>query len=138
MLGPRPKLGEVKVGDRVLAWSSLYGRKGDPDRKPAEARISKVGRTWLEITEKKGGVVWRLRKDTQTEDKDPFVSMYSARFVTPEQYEWDLALAEADRFLTDQEIYPRYGQWAKPERRALLADLVRSYLSTLDTGSETH
>lgn len=124
---PRPALGKVAVGDRLLVFPRSYSRRSG-ERGPVEAVVSKVGRVWVELTEVDSTgttpAMWKLRMDTQRSDSG---TNYNDRFVTPEQYAWEQKISEAQHVVSGLMIESR-SLWMKDEDRLFaLADFVRAY-----------
>jgi hypothetical protein len=121
---PKPELGPVKVGDRLLVIPAGYGRG---PREPVPCAVTKVGRVWVELTEVTDSRPrsWKLRLGTQDAG-----SGYSNRdrFVTPEQYAWEQRDSAVHQYLVDVGIRPdRDSPWDSAERRIVLANLLRQH-----------
>lgn len=120
----RPQLGPLKPGDPVIVTN--------PDRprsEPMQAHVVKAARVWIDLreTDQVGSFArtWRMRRDTQNEATG--YGHGGQRFATPDQYDWDRRLADADAFLREQGIELRIGgAWREPHRRLQLAELLRT------------
>lgn len=118
---PRPALGKVAVGDRLLVIRP-YNRYRDND--PIPVHVTKVGRVWVNLAAD-GNRAYRMRLDTQNEGSE-----YSQqhRFVTPEQYAWERELSAARATLGLVKIHTDHDSpWRYDDRLLALADFIRTY-----------
>ena len=124
---PKPTLGPVAVGDRLLVIGRTYTGH---DKDPIEATATKIGRAWITLTEtsqvRSMARTWRMRLDTQDDGTD---GNYLDTFRTPEQHAWQVRTDTARRDLFDAGIMPSGGSpWGTDETRLLvLADFIRAY-----------
>lgn len=122
---PKPELGKVAVGDRLLVIPASYGRVV---REPIYARVTKVGRVWVDLAEvSDAGRVraWRLRLDTQD---NPSGYSQRDRFVTADQYAWEEQQSAVHAYLREQRVMPESDSpWRSEERMLTLANLMRQY-----------
>lgn len=123
---PKPALGRVAIGDRLLVIPAGYGRGA---RGPIDVTVAKVGRVWVELSEvdevRSFAKTWRLRLDTQDS-----ASGYSHtdRFVTADQLAWEQRENAVDAYLREVSVRPdRDSPWGTPERRIILANLLRAH-----------
>jgi hypothetical protein len=124
---PRPALGKVAVGDRLLVIPATYNNR--MKQEPVEAVVTKVARVWVEMERSDGNgfrpTTWRLRLDTQHDGAD---SNYRTRFLTPEQHAWEEQTRMARVTLFDAGITLNGATpWRDEERLLALADFVRAY-----------
>jgi hypothetical protein len=123
---PKPELGPVAVGDRLLVIPATYNNR--IKREPVLAKATKVARVWVDLEEVTGATqprTWRLRLDTQNDGGE---GGYRDRFVTPDQYAWERQITEATAVLRAAKAHPDFGSpWAKGDRLLALADFIRQY-----------
>ncbi|GAA1977279.1 hypothetical protein [Kitasatospora viridis] len=126
---PRPELGPIAVGDPVIV--TINNLQGAVDL--VSATITKINPVWLVITQTspsgRRAREWRMRRDSQRERDglDP----YEDQFATPAQHNWDRRLAFATTHLAAQGIeLQATSPWNDPDRRILLADLIRQHTTT--------
>jgi hypothetical protein len=118
---------DVKVGDEVFVQPASYHGRKEP---LIPARVVKVGRVWLDIELTGSPRIWRLRRDTQNENRD---SVYQARFLTPDQAEQEKKLHAADEVLKLHGIDIRqYSRWCSPSQRIALAAALKVLAAELD------
>lgn len=123
----KPELGRVAVGDRLLVIPARYGRG---QLEPRLAAVTKAGRVWIDLEDVGDDCwqsqTWRLRLDTQDTG-----SGYSNRdrFVTPEQYAWEVRRSSVSIYLCEQGITVESGSpWRRDEDDLLtLANLLRQH-----------
>lgn len=120
----RPQLGRPKPGDPVIVTVNSYRQTRHVD-----AKITKVGRTWIEMAEtdnvRSQAKTWRMHMESQYETAGP--NPRGDSFATPEQHAWDEQRAAADRYLRDQGITLDSGSpWRTPERWFRLAEILRA------------
>jgi hypothetical protein len=120
--GPRPELGELTSGQKVIVYrSSNDRRRREPDDHTIPAVVVKAARVWVELASTENRLTWRMRRDTQNEDT-PY-SGNNARFVTPEQHDWEETRRWALGYLQENGIDIRPGSpWRG--REVQLADIV--------------
>jgi hypothetical protein len=123
---PRPALGKVAVGDRLLVIPTTYNSR--TRQEPVPATVTKAARVWIDLEEITDGYArtWRLRLDTQHDGGN---GNYHDRFVTPEQYAWEQRISGAWETLRVAKAAPDLGSpWRRDEERLLaLADFIRTY-----------
>lgn len=124
---PKPELGPVAVGDRLLVIIPKYN---NPYPEPIKADVTKVGRVWIEMEEteqpRSFKRAWRLRLDTQ--DNGTTSGRYGERFLTADQYAWEERIRLVDAALFDAGISLNNSTpWRDGERRLALANFIREY-----------
>lgn len=124
---PKPALGPVAVGDRLLVIIPKYNT---PYPMPIEADVTKVGRVWVEMEETKqtrsSKRAWRLRLDTQ--DTGTTSGRYGDRFVTTDQYAWEERIRLVHAALFDAGIsLNNSSPWRDDDRRLALANFIREH-----------
>lgn len=123
----KPELGRVAVGDRLLVIPARYGRG---QLEPRLAAVVKASRVWIDLEDvgddRWRSQTWRLRLDTQDTG-----SGYSNRdrFVTTEQYAWEVRQSAVSIYLREQGITVEPGSpWRRDEDSLLtLANLLRQH-----------
>jgi hypothetical protein len=121
---PKPELGPVKVGDKLLIIANSRYSK----REPLEAEVVKVGRKYVYLKEVDGHRYAReyqckLSSQYQVANHTP-----SYRFVTQEQYAWEKRNAAAEEFLKETGIEFRLGSRSRYLHDQLtLANLIRAH-----------
>lgn len=119
---PKPPLGPVKVGDRLLV---IPAARNNRIKEPVEVTVTKVGRIWAEFAEVDGPRSWRLRLDTQ---HDGGAGSVHDRFVTFEQRAWENRMRLVDAELFDAGIRIDHSSpWREEERRIALANFIRQH-----------
>jgi hypothetical protein len=123
---PRPVLGKLSVGHRLLLIQASHKRWGD-EIAPIETEVVKLGRVWVELAELDTSArprTWRLRMDTQRTDNG---TNYNDRFVTAEQYAWEQRISAARDAVAGLKL-DWSSPWLKDEDRLLaLAAFVTAY-----------
>jgi hypothetical protein len=124
---PKPALGKVAVGDRLLLIIPKYN---NPYPEPVKADVTKVGRVWVEMEEteqvRSFKRTWRLRLDTQNDGTAN--GRYNERFVTAEQYAWDERVRLAGATLSDAGISLNNSTpWRDDDRLLALANYIRQH-----------
>lgn len=144
----RPELGDIKSGDKVMVHRSMNdGRRLPASERHVPARVVKASRVWIELEpdvepgDRRSWMTWRMRRDTQNESTQ--YPGNNASFVTMTQYEYDERVRVADEFLREWGVTVASGkwaaggeQWADPERRVKLANLIREHLPELTSESD--
>lgn len=90
--GPRPELGKLTKGQRVMVRrsSNETRRVAALEQYWIPAVVVKAGRVWVDLETAEGHRprrTWRMRKDRQ--DEGTQYSGSNASFATLEQHEWD-------------------------------------------------
>jgi len=120
----RPPLGKLEPGQLVMVHPSMNDSRRHAGKDLwISARVSKVGRVWVELERVGDGWPrqWRMRMDVQHEGTQYPGS--NARFVTMEQHAWEETQAWALGVLREQGIDLRIGSpWRGREQE--LADLI--------------
>ena len=128
MSTPRPELGELVTGQRVMVRRS----PNDMRHRPAEQRyipaeVVKASRVWIElegierVNQWSSRLKWRMRRDTQDEGTQYTGS--NASFVTMDQCVWDETLNRARAVLAENGIrLDRDSRWIG--REVELAELI--------------
>lgn len=121
---PKPELGKLTVGQRVLVLPEP--RNSYDVQEPINAEITKVGRAWVEMRPVTGHGFWRMRIDSQNQATG--YGYGGDRFVTPEQHAWERRMRAARKVLSAAGIYPECGSaWLDDERTLALAEFVQRY-----------
>lgn len=127
----RPECPPLKVGDKVMV---LEGTWGGPRRGAIPAVVSGAARVWLTIEDVSATSryprTWRMRRDTQNEGNTTY-PQGNARFVTPEQYEYDQRIAAVSLVIRDAKVrlddgFQGPGRIWTDAARVALADLIIS------------
>jgi hypothetical protein len=126
--GPRPELGELETGQKVMVYrSSNDMRRRSFVDLAIPAVVVKAARVWVDLarSDLDGKCIeyqtWRMRRDTQ--DEATRYSGSNSRFVTLEQHEWEETRRWARGYLWDQGIdLKRPGTWV--DREVELADII--------------
>lgn len=129
----KPELGELTPGQKVMVRRSYNDSR---NRKPEDlyipATIVKAARVWIEIRASEGSRTWRMRRDTQDER-----SQYSGndhRFLTMEQYDWEVTRTWARGVLQEYGIDLRSDSLLKGSEVKLAELISRSAeLTTLQS-----
>jgi hypothetical protein len=120
---PKPPLGKVAVGDRLIVIPATYSNR--IKKEPAEAVVTKVGRVWVDLDEANGPRSWHLRLDTQ---HDGSQSNYHDRFLTHEQQQWEQRQTAVHAYLREQRVTIEHrSPWQDEDRRLVLANLMRAH-----------
>lgn len=124
---PRPALGKVAVGDRLLVIPATYSNR--MKQEAVLAQVTKVARIWVdleEVTDARRARTWRLRLDTQHDGAN---SGYHDRLLTPDQYTWEQEINAAHETLRSAKAAPDWDSpWRRDEERLLaLATFIRTY-----------
>lgn len=128
--GPRPELGELEPGQKVMVYRSsngMHGRK--PEDRTIPAVVVEAARVWVTLESQIGHQTWRMRRDTQNEATK--YSGNNASFATLEQFEWDETRRWAFGFLQENGIEVRIGSpWRG--REVELADIISAATDTTE------
>lgn len=117
----RPALGALSVGDDVFV------REG---RRPIPATIIAVGRVWVTVQAVGSRRQWRLRKDTQRDDRGVG---YGTNFATPDQLAYDEKTEAAWKLLREQGIDVRPDSpWRGSDGAIALAEILRQAIEAGD------
>jgi|SRR4051812_26355028 hypothetical protein len=120
---PKPPLGKVAVGDRLIVIPASYNNR--IKQEPVEAVVVKVARIWVELDEVEGPRSWRLRLDTQHDGGN---GNYHDRFLTTEQHAWGQREQAVHDYLSEAGVSLKHGsRWGTPEERLTLANLLRQH-----------
>lgn len=134
----RPELGTVAVGDTVVVYPTGMSQRNS-GAGPIRCTVAKSAKVWIDVVREDGGSLphydSRFRKDTQDNGSDTTSSR--ARFVSLDQYAWDMRRKAVREYLREAGITVeqrvrgiRYedpateGRWHG--REAELANLLRA------------